>query len=51
MFQDKKVKHIANELHEMAEELEEDIDILVTADILRELAELEVQYQKRKVPV
>jgi hypothetical protein len=51
MFEDKKVKHIAHELHEMAEELEEDIDMLVTEDILKELAELEVQYQKKKVSV
>ncbi|MGA1849180.1 MAG: hypothetical protein ACMUHB_07555 [Thermoplasmatota archaeon] len=49
MIEDKKIKHIAHELHEIAEELEEDIDMLVTEDILKELADLEVQYQKKKI--
>jgi hypothetical protein len=42
----KAVKNIAHELHEMARELEEDIDLLANEEIIEELLKLESELKK-----
>ncbi len=44
MFEERKaVRHMSHELKEMAKELEEDIEMLATEDILQELKEIEAE--------